>query len=433
MFLIASIAVGLAMTRMEGAMSVYGAAALAYLAAKLALSLAYRPSDIEPGPVDGVAVILPFYNEDEAILRASLASILAQSRPADAIVVVDDGSASTACFEMAREMLAGSSHPGAIVHRLSSNCGKRHAQAWAVRRIRSEIIITVDSDTVLDRDAFREGLRPFGDPEVQGVTGNVQVLNEGTNLLTHLTSVRYANAFLWERAAYSVAGAVLCACGSLSFWRRGVLADNLTDYTSQRFAGVSVMFGDDRRLTNYALTRGRVQFQDSAVAYTTVPERLHHYVRQQTRWNKSFFRETLWALRRFRPWSRVGLFSLGEIGLWCVFTLSLVGLVIVYPLWVGQLPSAWLLVFLSLMAYARSVRYLGSQRTPMRRQIGIYLLAPLYGLMHICLLTPIRVWSLLTLRRAGWGTRSRVEVTLGEDPLREPARRSSPVPHPLSP
>ena len=135
---------------------------------------------------------------------------------------------------------------------------------------------------------------------------------------------------------------------------------------------------DDRRLTNYALTRGRVHFQDSAVAYTAVPERLNHYVRQQTRWNKSFFRETLWALRQFRPWSRVGLFSLGEIGLWCVFTLSLIAVVALYPIWIGHRPSAWLLVLLSLMAYARSVRYLGSQRTPLRRQVGIYLLAPLY-------------------------------------------------------
>ena len=36
---------------------------------------------------------------------------------------------------------------------------------------------------------------------------------------------------------------------------------------------------------------------------TAVPERLNHYLRQQSRWNRSFFRETLWCLRTF-PFKR---------------------------------------------------------------------------------------------------------------------------------
>ena len=62
------------------------------------------------------------------------------------------------------------------------------------------------------------------------------------------------------------------------------------------------------------------------------------------------------------------------------------------------------------MAYARSVRYLGSQRSPLRTQVGIYLLAPLYGLLYLLVLMPIRIWALANLRAPGWGTRRNVEV-----------------------
>jgi hyaluronan synthase len=395
--------------------SVYGVAALACLTVKLVLAVHYRPATGDPSLAGSVAAVVPFYNEDPAALEACLRSILEQSRPVDRIYVIDDGSDEPDCLIAALQLLNAAGHPGAIVYRLESNMGKRHAQAWAFARLRTDIVLTVDSDTVLDPHAVREGLRPFTDPTVQAVTGNVQAHNAATNLLTRLTSLRYANAFLWERAAYSSVGSVLCACGSFSLWRRSLIDDHLEDYTRQTFFGIPVMYGDDRRLTNYALTRGRVVFQDTAIAYTTVPERFRHYANQQLRWNKSFFRETLWVLKRFRPWNRVWLLSFSEIALWLYFTFALIIGHVAIPLVSGNLPSPWYLAFMAVMAYARSVRYLGSQRTSLPSQIAVYLLAPIYGLLYILVLTPIRLHALTSLRNPAWGTRARVEV-LWADP-----------------
>jgi hyaluronan synthase len=170
------------------------------------------------------------------------------------------------------------------------------------------------------------------------------------------------------------------------------------------------MYGDDRRLTNYALTRGKVLFQDTAIAYTTVPDRFRHFTNQQLRWNKSFFRETIWVLNRFRPWHRVWLLSFAELALWFCFTLAMLIALVIYPLLTGDLPSAWYLAFVAVMAYARSVRYIGSQRSSLRSQLGVYLLAPLYGLLYLLVLMPIRLWALCSLRNGGWGTRAQVEV-----------------------
>jgi hyaluronan synthase len=415
MFLIAAATVA-TMTVVGGVgLSVYGLIAVSYLGIKLAMSMRYRPSTGDPRSVGTVGAVVPFYNEDPAALRACLESILAQSRPVDRLYVVDDGSDSAAGARVARQVLSASGHPGAVVHVLPENVGKRHAQAWAMRRMDCDIVMTVDSDTVLHPHAVHEGLRAFVDPEVKGVTGNVQAHNADTNLLTRLTSLRYANAFLWERAAYSSVGSVLCACGSLSFWRRDLVERNLEGYTHQTFLGIPVSYGDDRRLTNYALSEGKVLFQETAIAWTTVPDRFTHFARQQLRWNKSFFRETLWALGAFRPWNRVWLLSFAELGLWLAFTVSLIVLLGVYPLLTGSLPSLWYAGFVAAMAFARSVRYLGSQRTSMAKQVGVFLLAPLYGFLYLAVLMPIRFWALFSLRNPGWGTRRKVEVQFQDE------------------
>jgi hyaluronan synthase len=331
----------------------------------------------------------------------------------DSLFVVDDGSGTEEAYLLARGLLEGQN--GAIVHRLPENQGKRHAQGWAMHHIDADVILTVDSDTVLDRFAVAEGLRAFDDPEVQGVTGNVQAINGDDNLITRISAVRYANAFLWDRAAYSAMGTVLCACGSLSFWRREVIADNLDDYLNQSFLGIPVMYGDDRRLTNYALERGQVLFQDTSIAYTAVPERLPHLVRQQLRWNKSFFRETLWVLRHFSPKSRVWGLSFSELALWVCFSVTLVAALLVVPVLTGELVVAHYLIFPTLMAYARNVRFLGSQPLPLRRQLVLYGMSPVYAILHLVLLTPLRLWALCTLRQRGWGTRAAVELRFDSD------------------
>src|SRR5690606_10156552 len=148
-------------------------------------------------------------------------------------------------------------------------------------------------DTVLARDAVEQAMRPFADERVQCVTGLVLALNRRRNLLTRLIDMRYVNAFLGERVAYSRLGSVLCACGSLAMYRGPVVRENLADFLNQRFLGAPATAGDDRRLTFCCLMAGKAVIQPRAVAWTAVPERLTHYLRQQVRWTKSFIREGL--------------------------------------------------------------------------------------------------------------------------------------------
>jgi hyaluronan synthase len=66
-------------------------------------------------------------------------------------------------------------------------------------------------------------------------------------------------------------------------------------WLNQHFLGIQATFGDDRSLTNYLLRKYRVIYAADAVATTIVPEHHKQFLKQQLRWKKSWFRETLIA------------------------------------------------------------------------------------------------------------------------------------------
>lgn len=388
----------LAVGRFDWFLGVYGTLMVAYLLAKSVLALFYNPR-LGPPPILGVSVVIPFYNEaPHAVVRA-VWSVLMQDYPIQEVIVVDDGSRNPEAFEA---LLAFRQkyrlQDKLILHRFPQNRGKREAQVYGFLRCRGDIIVTVDSDTTLYPDAIRNLLVPFRDPEVMAVTGHVGARNRTQNLLTRLIDQRYQNAFRTERAAQSVFGSVLVCSGPLSAYRRSVIIENIERYRNQRFLGQPVQFGDDRCLTNFALERGKTVYQSTARCLTEVPNSLRKFIRQQIRWNKSFFRESLVALRIGRRKPVVLVLVLLELTLWLSFGASFAVAIAIGSRTFGAVLLVYYVALLALSAYARSVAY--ALKHP-----GTFLLAPLYGILHITILVPIRLYALLTIRRVSWGTR----------------------------
>lgn len=391
----------------------YGTTLGALLFAKLVLAL-LPARHYCAGPRGTVAAVVPIHNEDVTALVECLRSIEEQTRRPDALYLVDDASTDRTATDYAR--LWAASRPEWVVFvGLEQNVGKRHAQAVAFRDGGRfvDFWVTVDSDTVLEPDAVERGLRPLSDADVAAVTGTVVALNPFEGLLPALIDLRYANAFLGDRAAQSRLGSVLCCCGSLSFWRASVLLDNLEDWTTQSFLGKPATFGDDRRLTRYALDAGRVELARDAVGRTTVPERMGHYLRQQARWGRSFWRESYLMLRTGSPrrlaWWLTGL----EVVTTLAFSFGMLSALLLAPLSGRPEAAVGYLGWVCLSAWARSVHIFAVRdRAPFWRTLASFAVAPAYGFLSLVVLLPLRLWSLVTLRTAAWGTRSRVEVAL---------------------
>ncbi len=380
---------------------IYGSIMVSYLLGKMLLSFWYRPITQEP-PDLKVSVVIPSYNERPAAVLKTLQSILAQDYPIHEVFFVDDGSKDVSGYEAIvryKEKWDKLGHPTKlVVHRLEKNQGKRHAQIWAFEQCTGDIIFTVDSDGYVHPDAVRELLRPFNDPEVMAVTGHINARNRDESWLTKLLDMRYDNAFRVERAAQSVTGNVLVCSGPISCYRREVIIENLDDYGNQTFLGEQVQYGDDRCLTNYAILRGKTLYQSTARCDTDVPNTLRQFIKQQIRWNKSFFRESLIALQIGFKKPKTLVWVLLEMSLWLLFGVVIIVAIVMKSATFGYVMLVYYFAYLSLSAYARNVYYI------LKRPL-VFLCAPLYGLVHLGLLFPLRIYALATIKSTGWGTR----------------------------
>jgi hyaluronan synthase/N-acetylglucosaminyltransferase len=394
--------------------AIYGVLALTHIVVQLALGhVEYvasrrrmRREESGYGRPLTVTVVVPVYNEEPALLRPCLESIAGQDHRPLEVIVVDDGSCAN---DQRSEVYATyEGRPGWTILREPVNRGKRMAQKRAFDRATGEVIVTIDSDTRLRTpDAIRRIQRRFADFRVGAVTGTVGVENRGRNLLTRLIAARYWMAFNQERAAQSLFGVTMCCSGPFSAYRGDLVRALKEEYVAQTFFGESCTFGDDRHLTNLILRDGhRVVYDHHAHARTNVPETLPSYLRQQVRWNKSFYREALWTARfahRRNPYLAFDLVLQSILPFMLMVALAGVAVQAV-----GDPTILW-----RWLAVLGAIALLRSSYGLLRTGDPGFLVFVVYGFLHVALLIPTRLYALATLRRNHWGSRADSPVVLG--------------------
>jgi N-acetylglucosaminyltransferase len=348
----------------------------------------YRPS---------VDVIVPCYNEDPALLAACLGSLRQQDYKGELRVwVVDDGSSNR---DAVLPVLLAETGLHQQVVLLGGNRGKREAQAAALRQGRGEVLVTVDSDTVIAPDGVSRIVEPLREPSVGAVTGSLGASNAATNWLTRLIDTRYQLLFGRERAAQGLFGAVFCCAGPFSAYRRTAVEEVLEDYLGQQLWGSRRVFGDDLKLTNLVLAAGYSSlYEPTAQAATSVPTTLRRFVRQQLRWNRSFYRELPQMLRLLPGRSRYLALDLAARTLLPALLAAGVAVTaadaVLAP---ARVPLD--LAALGVMALA-SVDLGPSPAVRAGRRFAVG-----YGVVFVGLLLPTRLWAACTLFQNHWGTR----------------------------
>lgn len=364
-----------------------------------------------------VVVQIPIYNEDEAALRACLESVLDQSRRVDRVRAVDDGS--TDPLVHVRDWFLDAATAAGIdaTWKRTENQGKRHAQMEALAADDSDIIVTLDSDSILDANAIGEGLKPFADPKVTSVAGLIAVLNTKTNWLTFLTAMLYIPFTRSFRSAQSVMKRVTVNSGTLAFYKGDVIRQYLHVYPHEAFRGRKMQMNDDSMLTLYGLLHGDAVHQPTSVAYTLVPDKIDNYRRQQLRWMRGTFVRTFWWFR-YAPLNSpvfwMPFFELAQMVMAVTVPIAL----IMQP-WarahLASLGLSTLLVGLG-VNWIVALRFFMVRRTDesLKFHILLVLLSPLAGIWRMFIVKPTHFYALFTLWKVGsWGTRGGgVEVAL---------------------
>jgi cellulose synthase/poly-beta-1,6-N-acetylglucosamine synthase-like glycosyltransferase len=239
--------------------------------------------DFEPT----VEVIIPMFNEGGSI-EETLVSLLAQDYPAEKlrVTVVDDCSTDDSYEHAAR--IALTSRGRIRVSKNPRNIGKRHSIIRATRESQAEIIVSVDSDVVVDPPAIRQLMRRFVSPQIAAVGGRIDVRNMRDNWLTRMQVVKYWYAYSFLKNLEWAFRRVMCLSGCLTAYRRTVLVELEPVLMNREILGVPIKYGEDRFLTRKIVAAGyHTTMTNDAVCRTFVPTTLAGYFSQQLRWRRS--------------------------------------------------------------------------------------------------------------------------------------------------
>lgn len=376
----------------------YSILVASYLISRFVFAAFYRrPKPLPELPK--ITVVAPVFNEREHVGRM-IQQVMESAYPAELMqfIVINDGSTDGTDQSIAA---ACRKYPEVEVITFPKSLGKRHGMSAGADRATGEFIVFIDSDSFLDPDALKNIVKPFADPRIAAVTGHCDVENAWTNVLTRMQAVRYYVAFKVMKAAESVFDSVTCLSGPLAAYRKDVFMSVRTEWLNQTFFGQPATFGDDRSLTNSLLERGyKVVYQDDSRTTTIVPDDHRAFLRQQMRWKRSWFRETLRAMGFM--WKRPPLMS---ISFYLGFLLPLLGPAIVIrsliyvPLTQHRSPLIYIMgVFL--MSCLMSCTYLFLKRS------RLWFYGIFFCFYYMFVLIWQLPWAVLTFSKTLWGTRS---------------------------
>ena len=132
-------------------------------------------SDVDYKPL--VSVMIPAWNEGVGIIN-TIESILTSTYRKVEIIVVNDGSTDDSDERM-RAFLArhekDKNKDIKIRYIYQSNTGKGGALNHAISLAKGEILLSIDADCAVDKEAIAEFVKVFKDPEVCAAVGNVKI------------------------------------------------------------------------------------------------------------------------------------------------------------------------------------------------------------------------------------------------------------------
>lgn len=115
-----------------------------------------------------ISVIIPVYNA-ESRLPALLDALAAQTRPANSVFLIDDGSTDES-VKVAEDWKT--KHPGFPLRVTpQENQGPAAARNRGAHESQDEILVFIDSDCIPDRDFIEKMIAPFAKDEIVGVQG----------------------------------------------------------------------------------------------------------------------------------------------------------------------------------------------------------------------------------------------------------------------
>lgn len=379
----------------------------AFLLCSAVLAPRWKKPELESCPA--CTVIVPAYNEGQHVLLA-LESLLAVDFPREKlqIIAVNDGSKDDT-LQWIKRAACGNEAVITVID-LPENKGKKHALYTGMKLARHEFIVTVDSDSVIRKDALKKLLYPFADPSVGAVAGTLVKKVDSRNFHTRMCDVMLVFGCSLLRRSQSCCGNVFCTPGALSAYRRSAVLPLLDEWLEQTFMGVPSRIGEDRAIATLLLGRDwQIVYQEDAVAETCLPEKYTGVVRMLLRWTRSDFRENLMMPGKvFRKMDWKSRRSWNCLFHWVLLSVNMLSVLWLFPAVVLFLSEPASLIYK--LAMLTAVNLIWSlfpaliywYKVKSLRQM---IWAVIFGFYSQIALSWVGIYALLTMRDSRWLTR----------------------------
>ena len=369
------------------------------------LLLDKRPEILREQHYPPITILIAAYNE-AADIATTLKSIFLEDYPNTVhVIVINDGSKDET-VNIVRSFM--SEHQNLSLIDLNQNGGKANALNDGLEQCSTDIVITIDADSYLWKDALRNLVgRYLSDPaNTKAVAGEILIRNSRENWITKAQEWDYFLGIASVKRIQSLFQGTLVAQGAFSLYDRKTLVE---------LGGWPNKVGEDIVLTWKILMAGyRVGHAENACAFTNCPNTFMKFVNQRRRWSRGLiesFKENWPILFKKRQstmyiwWNT--LFPLIDVAYTVGFIPGLVlacfGIYwIVGPMTIALIPMAFIL---NIVMYNRGKAMFVHEHLSIRKN---YLGFIFYILAYGIVLQPACVWGYISEifnLRKHWGTK----------------------------
>ncbi len=252
-----------------------------------------------------LGVLVAAHNE-AGVLGVTIDALAGQADPPELILIADDGSTDATPAVMAERYglappaLGAISQPSPVLPALRwlrlPHGGKARALNAAIVQADTEIVLTVDADTLLEPDALKAMRAAFAaEPELVAATGVLSPIcgpSARERLFQWFQTYEYVRNFL-SRFAWMRADSLLLISGAFAAFRRSAITE------VGGFDPVCMVEDYEliHRLHRHAAERGcdwRVRVIGAARARTDAPASIMGFLRQRRRWFGGFLQTHYW-------------------------------------------------------------------------------------------------------------------------------------------
>ncbi|HBK46701.1 MAG TPA: poly-beta-1,6 N-acetyl-D-glucosamine synthase [Xanthomonadaceae bacterium] len=361
-----------------------------------------------------VSILVPCFNEADTV-GETIAAATVQDYPDFEVIAIDDGS-SDRTAEVLRQLT--SEYPRLRVVHLDHNHGKANALRIGALAARSDYLVCVDADALLDPQATRWMVGHLIDgPRVGGVTGNPRVRNR-TTLMGRMQVGEFSAIVGLIKRAQRVYGRLFTVSGVICAFRRSAL--NRVGYWADHMVTEDIDISWRLQLDGWD-----IRYEPNALCWTLMPETLRGLWKQRLRWARGGVEVLLahgrsaLSWRRRRMWGVLAEYTLSLVWahtMLAIIVLWLLGKLVPLPpaLYVDTILPRWhglILAVVCLLQFATSLVIERRYERGLARQFYWVIWYPiafwLIGMLTAVIAFPRAVLAARRRQRARWSSPDR--------------------------